>query len=142
MVYPDDFLKKLKNLGDKEDSIAETVLEAGAAVVLPKVRSNLQSVIGQTKYESRSTGQLVDHLGVSGVKVNSSGNHNIKIGWSEPRTGKSANVTNAMVANILEYGTSKRDQPARPFMKPAMSATRKSAQAAMQDAWSREIGKL
>ena len=39
------------------------MLEAGAEVVEDKVRSNLQAVIGSgTKYESRSTGELLRSL--------------------------------------------------------------------------------
>lgn len=57
---PEDFLLKLSRLGDKTDEILPKVLEAGGEVVLEKVRSNLQAVIGRdTKEESRSTGELV-----------------------------------------------------------------------------------
>ena len=57
---PEDFLLKLSRLGNKTDEILPKVLEAGGEVVLEKVRSNLQAVIGRdTKEESRSTGELV-----------------------------------------------------------------------------------
>lgn len=63
---PEDFLLKLSRLGNKTDEILPKVLEAGGEVVLEKVRSNLQAVIGRdTKEESRSTGELVSALGVS-----------------------------------------------------------------------------
>lgn len=66
---PEDFLLKLSRLGDKTDEILPKVLEAGGEVVLEKVRSNLQAVIGRdTKEESRSTGELVSALGVSPAK--------------------------------------------------------------------------
>ena len=81
---PDEALLKLSRLGEQTDQIAERVLEAGAEVVVAKVRSNLESVIGKNiKGDSRSTGQLVSALGVSPVKVNRDGNHDIKIGFSE-----------------------------------------------------------
>ena len=52
---PEDFLLKLSRLGDKTDEILPKVLEAGGEVVLEKVRSNLQAVIGRdTKEESRA----------------------------------------------------------------------------------------
>ena len=44
---PEDFLLKLSRLGDKTDEILPKVLEAGGEVVLEKVRSNLQAVIGR-----------------------------------------------------------------------------------------------
>ena len=63
---PEDFLLKLSRLGDKTDEIIPKVLEAGGEVVVEKVRSNLQAVIGRdTKEESCSTGELVSALGVS-----------------------------------------------------------------------------
>ena len=76
---PDDFLLKLSRLGSNMDGIAETVLEAGGEVVLEKVQGNLAAVIGAgTKYDSRSTGELAGALGLSPVKVDGSGNHDIK----------------------------------------------------------------
>ena len=67
---PEDFLLKLSRLGNKTDEILPKVLEAGGEVVLEKVRSNLQAVIGRdTKEESRSTGELVSALGVSPAKI-------------------------------------------------------------------------
>ena len=99
---PDDFLNKLQNLGSDEDGIAERVLEAGAEVVESKVRSNLASVIGRgTKTESRSTGQLLSALGVSGVRLDREGNHNVKIGFAEGRTDGGLILSNsgAITAN-------------------------------------------
>ena len=117
---PDEFLTKLSRLGKDTDSVAEKVLEAGGQVVLAKVRSNLFSVIGSgTKYDSRSTGELAQSLGLSPVKLNREGNHDIKIGFSEPR---SDGGSNAKIANILEYG--KSGQPPKPFLKPAKSAAK------------------
>lgn len=133
---PDKFTEKLSRLGNRLDDVAEKVLEAGGAVVLDKAKANLEGVIGAgTKYESRSHGDLAAALGLSPVKVGNDGNHNIKIGFSEPHPG---GVSNAMPANILEYG--KSNQPARPFMKPAKTTSRKQAVTAMQDALEKEVG--
>lgn len=43
---PEDFLLKLSKLGDKTDEIIPKVLESGGEIVLEKVRSNLQAVVG------------------------------------------------------------------------------------------------
>ena len=84
---PDDFLEKLSKLGAKTDEISERVLEAGGEVVLAKIRSNLSSVVGKdTKVESRSTGELERSLGMTKARVDRQGNHNIKIGFAEPRS--------------------------------------------------------
>ena len=135
---PEEFLTKLSSLGKNTDAVAEKVLEAGGEVMLKKTRANLSSVIGSgTKYESRSTGELEESLGVTPVKVDKDGNHNIKIGFAEPRSdGKS----NAMIANVLEYG--KYGQPAKPFLKPAISSSRSQCKKAMIDTFNEEVKKL
>lgn len=112
---PDDLLKRLSRVGNRMDEISQKALQAGGEVVLKKVKTNLSSVIGKnTKSESKSTGELVDALGLSKVLVDKDGNANIKIGFNEPRKDGSSN---AMIANIIEYG--KHNQPARPFLQPA-----------------------
>ena len=135
---PEEFLLKISRLGDKTDEILPRVLEAGGEVVLDKVRENLQAVVGRdTKEASRSTGELVSALGVSPAKIDRDGTYNVKVGFAEPRPdGKS----NAMIANILEYG--KSGQPPKPFLKPAKSASRAPCIEAMKQALEQEVEKL
>ena len=128
---PDDLLKKLSRLGDKMDSISEEVLKTGGEVVLDKVKSNLKGVLS-----GDSTGELESSLGLSQVRIGKDGNSNIKVGFAEPRSdGKS----NAMIANIIEYG--KSGQPARPFLKPAKTSSKKSCIEAMTKKLEEEIDK-
>lgn len=135
---PDDLLQKLSKLGSKSDEVAERVLEAGSEVALSKVRSNLSSVIGSgVKFDKRSTGELERSLGVTPVKVDRDGNHNVKIGFSEPR---SDGESNAKIATIIEYG--KSGQPAKPFLKPAKSSSRSACLKAMKQKLEEEVGKL
>lgn len=125
---PEDFLMKVSRLADKTDEILPKVLEAGAEVVEAKVRSNLASVIGKgTKEPSRSTGQLLAALGTSPALQDRNGDFNVKVGFSEPR---SDGDSNAKIATILEYG--KSGQPAKPFLKPAKSASKSAAIEAMK----------
>lgn len=140
---PEEFLQKVSRLAEKTDEIVPKVLKAGGAVVLPKVKSNLQAVVGSnTKYKSRSTGELIDALGVSSPKQDRDGNFNIKIGFSEPRkdSEKQKIISNAMLAGILEYG--KSGQPAKPFLKPAKTAAKKPCIAAMNETLEKEIENL
>lgn len=138
ITMPEDFLKKLSRLGDKTDEISEKVLQAGGEVVLAKVKSNLSAVIGSgTAFDSRSTGELERSIGLSPVKVDKNGNHDIKIGFAEPR---SDGGSNAKIANILEYG--KHGQRAKPFLKPAKSASKSAAQDAMIRTFEEEVEKL
>ncbi len=138
MMMPEDFLKRLSQLGEKTDEISERVLEAGGEIVLSKVKSNLASVVGKgTEYYSRSTGELERSLGLSTVKMDRNGNHNIKIGFAEPR---SDGGSNAKIANIIEYG--KHGQPAKPFLKPAKSSSKTAAEEAMKRKFEEEVSKI
>ena len=138
LMMPDEFLERLAKLGDRSDEISERVLEAGGEVVLSQVKSSLASVIGSgTKYDSRSTGELERSLGMSTVKMDRDGNHNIKIGFAEPRTDSRSN---AAIANIIEYG--KHGQPAKPFLKPAKSASKAACEEAMKQKFEEEVKKL
>jgi len=146
---PEDFLIKVSRLADKTDEIVPRVLQAGGEVVEKKVRSNLQAVIGSgTKEESRSTGELVGALGVSPAMLDRDGNFNVKVGFDEPRRQQNAAVrkrsykerTNAMIANVLEYG--KHGQPAKPFLKPAKSASKNACIEAMKAKLESEMGNV
>ena len=129
---------KISRLGSDFDRVADSVLQDGGEVVLAKVRSNLSAVIGSgTKYDSRSTGELEQSLGLSPVKLNREGNDDIKIGFSEPR---SDGGSNAKLANILEYG--KHGQPAKPFLKPAKSASKAECIRVMDQTLKEEVEKL
>ena len=135
---PEEFLRKLSLLGSKTDEIAGRVLEAGGEVVLSKVRSNLSSVIGSgTKYESRSTGELLRSLGTSPALQDKNGDFNVKVSFSEPR---SDGDSNAKIATILEYG--KSGQPAKPFLKPARSSSRNACISAMKAKLDEEVEKI
>ncbi len=135
---PDDFLLKIAKLGSDFDPVVEKVLKAGGEVVFKRTKSNLSAVIGKgTKHESRSTGELEKALGVTSVRLDRNGNHNIKIGFSEPRPD---GESNAKIANILEYG--KHGQPAKPFLKPAKSASKSECISVMKSTFEEEVKKI
>lgn len=135
---PEEFLLKLSKLGANTDAVAEKVLKAGGEVVLKRTQANLSAVIGSgLKYDARSTGELEASLGLSPAKTDRDGNHNIKLGFSEPR---SDGGSNAMLANLIEYG--KHGQPPKPFLKPAKSASRAECVRVMSETLEEEIKKL
>jgi HK97 gp10 family phage protein len=135
---PEEFLLRISALNEKTDEIVPKVLAAGGAVVVTRVKSNLQAVVGtNTKYESRSTGKLVASLGVSPAKLDRDGNFDVHVGFADPRDGK---LTNAMLGNVIEFG--KSGQPPRPFMKPAKSQSKAGAIAAMESALNDELERL
>jgi len=135
---PEDFLLKVSTLAEKTDEIIPKVLEAGGEVVKAKVKANLQATIGSdTRLPSRSTGELIDALGVTPAGVDRDGNYNVKVGFDEPRKD---GESNAKIANILEYG--KSGQPAKPFLKPAKTASRNACIEAMKRKLDDEISKI
>ena len=135
---PDEFLLKVSKLGSDFDPVVEKILKAGGEVVFKRTKSNLSAVIGKgTKHESRSTGELEKALGVTSVRLDRNGNHNIKIGFSEPRP---EGESNAKIANILEYG--KHGQPAKPFLKPAKSASKSECISVMKSTFEEEVKKI
>ena len=135
---PEDFLLKVSTLAEKTDEIIPKVLEAGGEVVKAKVKANLQASVGSdTKLPSRATGELIDALGVSPAGVDRDGNYNVKVGFDEPRKD---GESNAKIANILEYG--KSGQPAKPFLKPAKTASRNACIEMMKRKLDEEISKI
>jgi HK97 gp10 family phage protein len=158
---PDEVYEKLAKLGDKTDKITREILEAGAKPVLATVKSNLRSVIGRAiKTKSRSTGELLNSVGISPVSIDKQGISNIKIGFAEPRKqqykpknwhyskrtkGLVADrgyytSTNALIAGVLEYG--RHGQPAKPFMKPAKNSSKGACVKAMEEKFNEEVSKL
>lgn len=127
---PEDFMAKISRLEERTDEIIPKVLEAGGEVVLDRVRSNLSAVLS-----GESTGELEQALGVSPVKLDKNGNYNVKVGFDDPRRDGSSN---AMIANIIEYG--KHGQPPKPFLKPAKAASRTPAIEAMKKKLDEEMG--
>jgi HK97 gp10 family phage protein len=131
---PTEFLDQLTKAAEKTDSAIPKALEAGGKVVFETMKANLRSAIGRdTKHPSRSTGKLLAALGVSPVKLNDEGNYDVKVGFSEDRE-----VSNAKLANILEYG--KHGQPPKPILKPTRRSSRKPCIEAMQAALKEELG--
>ena len=138
LKIPDEFLLKLSALGTHTEEVCTKMLSAGGEVVLEQTKTSLEKVIGKsTKYPSRSGGELKDSLGLTPVKVDKSGNYNIKIGFREPRKN---GESNAKIANILEYG--KHGQPAKPFLKSAKRAARKKCIAVMEQTIEDEVNDL
>lgn len=125
---PEDFLLKIARLEKQTDEILPRVLDVGGEVVLSQTKATLAASIGsKTKFPSRSTGELQKALGLSRALQDKNGNWNVKVGFSEPRKDGDSN---AKLAKILEYG--KHGQPAKPFMKPAKTKSRKSTIEAMK----------
>ena len=131
---PDEFLNQIADMGNALDTAVPKALAAGGKVVMEKMKSNLRAAIGLgTKYKSRSTGKLAASLGVSPAKLDREGNLDVKVGFLEGR----GNVSNAMLANVLEYG--KHGQPPKPFLKRTKSSSKAPCIEAMQSVLKEEL---
>ena len=131
---PSGFMDQIAGMGSALDAAIPKALEAGGKVVLDKMKSNLRAAIGRgTKGKSRSTGKLTAALGVSPAKLDRDGNLDVKVGFSEGR----GDVSNAMLANLLEYG--KHGQAPKPFLKQTKSSSRKPCIEAMQTTLKEEL---
>ncbi len=149
ITFDEEFEAKLIALGKHSDEILEKAMDAGAKAALPVVRDNLKSAIGRgNQSPDRSTGELLETLGVSPVMVDRNGITNVKIGFYEPRRHQYPakrkrsyyTITNAMIANVLEYG--KHGQPPRPWLKRAKTQATKVFRAKMQEVIDEEVEKL
>ena len=131
---PTTLMDQLASTAEKTDSAIPKALEAGGKVVFERMQANLRSAIGRnTKHKSRSTGKLLSALGVSPVKVNDGGVYDVKVGFDENR----GNASNAMLANLLEYG--KHGQPPKPFLKQTKSSSRNPCIEAMKSVLKEEL---
>lgn len=135
ITMPEATLRQIEKLSTQTDELADDVLKAGAEIVEPVMRANLQASIGHGEDTSRSTGQLASALGISPMKTDGNGNHNIKVGFAENRTD---GRPNALLAVILEYGSSTRR--AHPFLNKTRNATKGSVVEAMKNRLEAAIG--
>ncbi|MDR1240271.1 MAG: hypothetical protein LBK29_00095 [Oscillospiraceae bacterium] len=160
--FPDEFLQELKNMEIKlRKQLIEDILWSGAQAAFPIVKSYLGKSIGcgksalgygkrvssagQIKFGGiksakfiRSTGQLMNAFGISPVKEGG-GKWNIKVGFAENRNDRKSN---AMIANILEYGARRHNQPTRPWLRPAVKASEKIAIEKMTATFEKEFGNI
>ncbi len=146
---PEKFLLKVSKLGQETDKIVTGTLKVGGEIIFKSVKSHLKTVIGKDlKRKKRSTGELIDSLGISPDDVDGKGIHNVKVGFNEPRRNQYEakgersyyTITNAMIANVIEFG--KSGQNPKPFLKPAKNKSRKACVAAMEEKLKEEINKL
>ena len=128
----DEFALALSHLATQSDEIAKKAIFEGAKVIADKIKSNLEGVLS-----SEATGELVASFGVTPIEKDASGNWNAKIGFDGYGTD---GVANQLKARVLESGSSK--QRKKPFVRPAVNATKKQVVEKMGQVINEEIQKL
>ena len=130
-----EYAAELDRLRNGAPEVAKKVVYAGANVLADEVRKNLQKNLEGSEY---SEGDLLDSLGVAPIGVDDRGCTNTKIGFD----GYDRNGTpNALKARAMESGTS-TGQEKKPFVRPAVNAVKKRAQAEMGRVADEEIAKI
>ena len=111
--------------------IAGKAIYKAADIVADEVRARLNGVI-----KGPSTGALAASLGIAKMQEDADG-YNVKIGFD----GYDAKgVPNLLKARVMESGSSK--QKKRPFMRPAVNATRGAAVEKMGEIIDEEIARI
>lgn len=128
----DDYALKLSKLATNSEEIAKKAIFEGAKIVADQIRDNLEGVLSP-----EATGDLIASFGVTPIEKDKDGNWNAKIGFDGyDRDG----VPNQLKARVLESGSSK--QKKRPYIRPAVTKTRKKVLKKMEEVIDKEIKKL
>lgn len=142
----DEYLAKLGLLGEEEERMIGRAVHDGAGVVADAIRAGINALpvndtgwYTATEQEKAKTvtatqkAGLQEGFGISAMK-NDSGFLNVKLGfdgYNGTRTkAYPQGQPNAMIARAVEAGTSFRER--RPFVAPAVRASKKAAEEAMR----------
>ena len=152
-----DYELMLSRLAKGADDIAGRAIYAGAEIVADAIRSNIQGLqavpdeVGAIAYAEKSPAPLtesakeglLDGLGISSMQ-DDNGYYNVKIGFDGYNGLKTKKFPqgqpNVMIARSLESGSS--IAPKRPFVRPAVNAVKKQAEAKMAEIIDQEIKKI
>jgi len=151
----EEYALKLSKLATGSEEIAKSALHEAARVVANKIRSILEAMPEESfrhlapgeKFDglpARQKEDLLDGYGVTEIKLSQDGYWNVKIGFdgygSIPTKAYPEGIPNQLIARALESGSSVRQK--HPFVRPAVAATRKEAQEAMQKVIDEETEKI
>lgn len=127
----EEYALKLSELASGSEEIAKKAVYAGAGIVADEIRRRLAGVLSQ-----EATGDLEASLGITPIRMDRAGYVSAKVGFDGyDRKG----VANQLKARALESGTSRERK--RPFVRPAVTAVRKKAEAEMGRVVEEEIQK-
>lgn len=154
----DEYALRLSSLGAKTSSVAGKAIYAAADIVADGIKKNIDSLpevddrynilaYRRGKKSRLSAAQkkgLMESFGIAKMQKDSDGFYNVKLGfdgYNSVQTKKyPKGQPNQLIARTLESGSSYMD--AVPFVRPGVNATRKAAQAKMQQVIDEEFGKI
>ena len=134
MKLGEDYTLKLLRMERLSEDIVKKAIDAGADIVANEVRANLNANLAGS---TQSTGALSKALGITPISQDKNGFWNAKVGFGGY---DEKGVPNQLKARVMESGSSKVQK--RPFVRPAVIATKKAAQDAMQKVVDEEPEKI
>ena len=149
-----EYERKLSKLGKDAERIAGAAIHKGAGIIADEVRKNIESLPivsgygtadkplpgGVTRAQKQG---LLDGLGISPMD-NQNGYLNVKIGFDGYNSVKTKmyprGQPNQLVARGVESGVSWKQK--KPFVRPAVTRSKKRAEEAMAEVLDKEIEKI
>lgn len=129
----EEYERRLSQLQTGSREIAGKAIYAGAEIVADAIRTKIQSLPSKTGTTKQG---LLEGFGIAPLQ-DDSGYLNVKTGFN----GYNAKgIPNALMARLFESGTSK--VPKHPFVRPAVNASQKQAEAKMAEVLDQEIKKI
>lgn len=158
----EEYVRRLEQLGQKTPEMIGRAIYPAAGLVTDAIKENIRKIPVITDgrrgtpanpidgiTSAQKTG-LINGLGIAHVQTDGAGFVNVKVGFSGyntqvSTTAKNAKWTNArqpnaMIARAVESGTSFRKK--HPFIAPAVSKTKKTAEEKIRVEIEAEIEKL
>lgn len=145
----EEYALKLSKLGQQEGEIAAKAVYGGAGIVADEIKKRLESNLNDPSSVAKSgdgvfknatnepTGDLLESFGISPIRVFADMDTSTKLGFDGyDRNG----VPNQLKARAMESGTSTLRK--RPFVRPAVNATKKPAQTKMGEIVDEETKKI
>jgi hypothetical protein len=150
----DEYALKLSKLATNSENIAKKAIYGAAKIVADKIKSNLEALpedrfrflrdgekfAGVPKQQKKD---LVDSFGITPITEDGSGYWNAKLGFdgygSMPTKQYPEGLPNQLLARAIESGSSVRQK--KPFVRPAVTATKKQAIAEMGKIIDEEVEK-
>ena len=150
----EEYALKLSKLASGSEEIAKKSVYAGAGIVADAVKKNLTALpeerfrrLGTRELFSglpaRQKRDLEESFGITPIQIGGDGYISAKVGFdgygSNPTKKYPKGVPNQLLARAVESGSSVRQKT--PFVRPAVTAVRKKAEAEMGRVVEEEIQK-
>lgn len=145
----DEYAMKLARLAQRSEEVAKEAIYEAAGIVTDQIRANLEANLQDPESAAKSgtalfksahnepTGDLAASLGITPITQDQNGWWNAKVGFDGY---DSRGVPNQLKARVMESGSSTIRK--RPFVEPAVKATKGPAVQAMQRVIDEETMKI